>query len=367
MKIQHIGESQIIMSNPNSKHDYFAWPTIARLQNGKIAVTASGFRLAHVCPFGKMVISYSEDDGETYTLPAPVIDTPLDDRDAGILAFGEKNVIVTSFNNRRESQRKALENAKSSPEYAVSKLPQYTAAYIETITDEEEERYIGSTFRISHDCGVTFGELKKSPVTSPHGPILKKDGTVLYIGNHFDGISTENILEAHIIHEDGTSEYVSSLPPIYRNGKRLNSHEPHALELDDGTILCHIRVESSDFFFSTYQTESMDGGKTWTEPHQILDHIGGAPSFLIRHSSGVIISVYSYRKQPYGIKAMFSYDNGKTWDIGYDINSCPLYVDLGYPATIEMADGSLLTVFYASLSPDQHPVILQQRWKMIKD
>ena len=90
MKIIRIGEPKIIMNNPYSLHNYFGWPTVARLQNGKLAVVASGFRLEHVCPFGKAVISYSEDEGEHYTAPAPVIDTVLDDRDGGILAFGER-------------------------------------------------------------------------------------------------------------------------------------------------------------------------------------------------------------------------------------------------------------------------------------
>ena len=102
MKIVRMGEPQTVMSNPESRHNYFGWPSIARLQNGKIAVVASGFRLRHICPFGKTVISYSEDDGETYTAPAPVIDTVLDDRDGGIVPFGEKGVIVTSFNNSVE-------------------------------------------------------------------------------------------------------------------------------------------------------------------------------------------------------------------------------------------------------------------------
>ena len=110
MKVITIGDLKVIMSSHHSKHNYFGWPTATRLQNGKIAVVASGFRLRHVCPFGKTVISYSEDDGETYTYPAPVIGTPLDDRDGGIVAYGEKNVIVTSFNNSAEFQRQYAEN-----------------------------------------------------------------------------------------------------------------------------------------------------------------------------------------------------------------------------------------------------------------
>ena len=94
-----------VMQNRDSLHSYFGWPTVARLQDGRLAAVASGFRRTHVCPFGKAVISYSEDGGRTWSAPSPIIDTPLDDRDAGILPFGENSVIVTSFNNSVEFQR----------------------------------------------------------------------------------------------------------------------------------------------------------------------------------------------------------------------------------------------------------------------
>ena len=359
MKITQIGDAKIIMSNPHSKHNYFGWPTAARLQNGKIAVTASGFRLAHVCPFGKMVISYSEDEGESYTAPAPVIDSPLDDRDGGILAFGEKNVIVTSFNNRREAQREWLKN-QHLPQ-STSQVP-YAAAYLNTITDEEENYFIGSTYRISEDCGVTFGEIKKSPVTCPHGPLVKNDGSILWIGNHFEGVY-ENRLLAYEIHMDGTAEYMGAIPMIMENGEILNSDEPHAMQLEDGTILCHIRVGGgTPFHFSTYQSESTDGGRTWTVPHAVLDYFGGAPAHIMRHSSGTLISVYGYRAEPFGIKAMFSKDNGKTWDVGHDVYIDNVSGNLGYPSTVELKDGSLVTIFYAHPSAEEPAVIMQQHW-----
>ena len=147
MKIRLIGQTQTILSNPHSRHGYFAWPTVARLQDGKIAVGASGFRVEHVCPFGKAVISYSFDNGNTYTLPAPVIDTPLDDRDAGICTFGESGVIVTTFNNTADFQR---ENNTDD---------EYVQRYIDTITKEDEEKYLGALFRVSYDCGITFSEI----------------------------------------------------------------------------------------------------------------------------------------------------------------------------------------------------------------
>ena len=50
MKIVKLGDPKIIIDNPHSRHNYFGWPTATRLQNGKIAVVASGFRLKHICP-----------------------------------------------------------------------------------------------------------------------------------------------------------------------------------------------------------------------------------------------------------------------------------------------------------------------------
>ncbi|MBQ1244426.1 MAG: exo-alpha-sialidase, partial [Clostridia bacterium] len=111
MKIEKIGGLQTVMSNPDSKHNYFGWPTIARLKNGRIAVAASGFRLKHVCPFGKTVLSISEDECKTFSRPMPIIDTPLDDRDGGLMTFGEAGVMITAFNNTADFQRQQVGGA----------------------------------------------------------------------------------------------------------------------------------------------------------------------------------------------------------------------------------------------------------------
>ena len=62
---------------------------------------------------------------------------------------------------------------------------------------------------------------------------------------------------------------------------------------------------------------------------------------------------------------MFSADNGATWetpnDFLYESNLGP---DLGYPATVELSDGSLLTVFYAGTEPGGPVVIKQQKWHL---
>ena len=351
MKIVKIGGTKTVMSNPGSLHSYFAWPTAARLQNGQIAVVASGFRRRHVCPFGKTVISYSADEGESYTPPAPVIDTVLDDRDGGILPFGENNVIVTSFNNTVDFQRRS---AKSS----------YDLAYLELITPQQEENALGATFRISNDGGVTFGPVHKSPVTSPHGPTQLSDGTLLWVGRTFSAENTrrqDDCIKAYQIRPDGSMTHVGTIENIQVQDIAAFSCEPHAIVLESGRVLAHIRVQAEGLF-TIYQTESDDNGRTWTKPVPVLPALGGSPPHLLRHSSGMLICTYGYRKAPFGIKAMFSRDGGKTWDAGHDLYINHISADLGYPSTVEMKDGSLLTVFYAHPEQGGPAVIMQQKW-----
>lgn len=348
MNIKLIGKAKIIMSNPDSKHNYFGWPTVARLNDGKILVGASGFRLQHVCPFGKAVLSYSYDNGETYTYPAPIIDTPLDDRDAGICTFGERGVIFTSFNNRADFQRD------------YNKDSGYAQNYLDTVTTEDEEKYLGANFRISYDNGVTFGKLMPSPVTSPHGPTELRDGRVLWVGNNFNNYEA-GLEVVEINTKTGETEYVGK---ITTDEEGLVLAEPHLLELPDGKLICHIRGEGGDRF-TIYQTFSSDGGKTWTNPERLLDETGGAPPHLILHSSGVLICTYGRRKPPYGIMAMISTDYGKTWEKDLRLYESKLDEDdLGYPTTIELSDGSMITVFYAPASEDRHCEIFQQKWSL---
>ena len=349
MKIELIGKPQTIMSNPHGRHNYFGWPTASLLQNGVIAVGASGFRLDHVCPFGKAVISYSYDNGKTYTRPAPVIDTPLDDRDAGICTFGNSGMIFTSFNNSAEFQRSCNQDNE------------YVQSYINTITEEEEKKYLGALFRISNDCGITFGEIIHSPITSPHGPTELKDGTIIWAGNNFNDIYSG--IEVHKLNpENGETELLGK---ITLDRKDVFLNEPHLVELPDGTLICHIRAEDDNStVFTIFQSFSYDKGKTWTTPEMILDETGGAPPHLKLLRSGILLCTYGRRKMPYGIMAMVSPDGGKSWKKDLRLYESYGSDDLGYPSTVEFDDGTLLTVFYATDSDDEPCEIIQQRWKI---
>ncbi len=356
MKLTFLEEPRVIMSNPASKFNYFAWPTVARLKNGKIAVAASGYRQKHACPFGKAVLSFSEDGGKTYTMPAPIIDTATDNRDGGLTPFGESGLILTSFTVPNDFYRK---NGDA-----------FANAYLDTVTEEECARTPWANFRISHDNGVTFGPLMGSPISSPHGPLELSDGTLLWVGKCHDytgELQGNTTIRAYKILPDGTMEYVGTIPNTETKEDNTFTAEPHCIELPDGTLIAHIRIQKNGVgryeLFTLAQSESYDKGKTWTEPHLIAGELGGAPGHLLRHSSGVLISTCGCRQKPVGIKVLFSLDNGKTWDGHYDLYVNDISGDLGYPSSIELEDGSVLTVFYAHPTDKDEPaVIMQMKW-----
>ena len=362
MKIELLGSPQVIMDNPGSLHNYFAWPTVTRLRDGRIAAAASGYRLAHICPFGKAVMAVSTNEGETYTLPAPIIDTVLDDRDAGLCPFGVSGLILTSFNNTVEFQRRAGQGKE------------YRDAYLDRVKPEAEAAAIGANFRVSFDNVTTWGPLYHSPITSPHGPTVLHDGTILWLGRTFSESNTfrpgYDCVKAYAIDPaTGEMTYRGEIEHICDGEIALLSCEPHAMQMPDGRIVCHIRVQGGDperKFFTIYQSESTDGGYTWTTPVMLLDREGGSPPHLLRHSSGVTLSTYARRKDDYSIRVMLSPDDCRSWETEFVLACHDVTPDLGYPSTVELNDGSLLTVYYAHPAKGKPAVIMQQKWRIVK-
>lgn len=353
MKIKIIDSLKTICSNETGMHKYFGWPSVARLQDGSLAMVASGFRLSHICPFGKLIMCRSYDEGKTWTAPEILMDTPLDDRDGGICTFGDKGVIVCSFNNHVDFQRN----------YQGESL--YRKAYLDEVEKAGDfEKYLGSTIAISNDGGKTFGDIKIVPISSPHGPCELSDGTILYVGRIFNDHNRPTHLECHTMTPDGETKFLSKIEDV---SPEVLSCEPHAIQLPSGRILVHIRVQGGPKqLFTIYQSVSDDMGKTFSKPVKLLADNGGSPAHLINHSSGATVSVYGYRTVPFGIRAMFSYDDGNTWDTDNVILDQESSGDLGYPASVELEDGNILTVLYTHEPGKPHTVIRQIIWNFEK-
>jgi len=119
--------------------------------------------------------------------------------------------------------------------------------------------------------------------------------------------------------------------------------EPALGLLSSGKILCMMRATEQGYL---YQSESNDGGKTWSCPFRT--DIWGFPANLLVLKDGRVHCSYGYRKPPYGVRAVISEDEGRTWDIRNEIviRNDGLHGDLGYPSSVQLDDGSVLTVYY---------------------
>jgi hypothetical protein len=134
------------------------------------------------------------------------------------------------------------------------------------------------------------------------------------------------------------------------------------VEASDGTLIAQIRNHNTANNLETLQSESHDGGKTWSGPHSI--GVWGMPSHLLRLRDGRLLMTYGHRRAPFGNQARISTDNGKSWSDAMIVSGDGTNRDLGYPSTVELADGTLLTVWYEQRKESDRAVLRQARWKL---
>jgi hypothetical protein len=73
---------------------------------------------------------------------------------------------------------------------------------------------------------------------------------------------------------------------------------------------------------------------------------------------------YGYRRVPFGNQARLSSDHGRSWSEPITISADGHSGDIGYPSTVELADGDLLTVWYEALAGSPRAVLRQARWRL---
>ena len=99
----------------------------------------------------------------------------------------------------------------------------------------------------------------------------------------------------------------------------------------------------------TLVSESHDAGKTWSPVRKVVSK--GECTHVSVTNRGTTILTYGYRTQPFGIRVWPSYDKGQTWKPGdaAALRSDGAMRDLGYPRTIQLPNGKLLTIYYFNI------------------
>ena len=340
--------------------DYIGWPTIGRKADGELMVVFSGARDSHVCPYGKTQLVRSRDGGESWSPPETINNTPMDDRDAGIVVMRSGTIVVSWFTGA------GWRNLDRYIERVGAAVVDQWRRHYDKIGQEVLEQWDGPWTRRSTDGGQTWEPAVHSVASAPHGPIELRDGRLLFVGNgKVDGESS--LVSAESTDEARSWRLIGTVPVPEEEAEGSRYYEPHPVELPDGRIVCLWRYEHREQHGQDShlrQTESRDGGKTWTVTQPTA--MWGYPPHLLRLRSDDLLVTYGYRLPPFGQRACLSHDGGSTWDMENEIvlRDDADNDDLGYPASLELELGELLTVYYQIDQPGEKPSLMATRWSL---
>ena len=137
--------------------------------------------------------------------------------------------------------------------------------------------------------------------------------------------------------------------PLARGEPDLGYNEPALGTNAAGHVIALLRTAETlrDRGF-LYQAASTDRGLTWSAPRNT--GMWGYPAHILTLPDGRLLATYGVRRAPMGIRATLSRDGGQTWATN---ETAVLRADgrgngsdLGYPITVPVEDGVLLTVYY---------------------
>ena len=244
-----------------------------------------------------------------------------------------------------------------------------------------EQNRAGSFVKLSSDYGKSWGEAIQMPISAPHGAVKTVSGRLLYLGRETQGtfnrydknaddsadptpVEDRGIIFLYESFDDGkTWERLSRVkyPDDVTPDKFC---EPHIVELQNGELIAAIRVHDHPTVYDNYTVyfaSSTDGGKSWSDMWK-LGHYGSPPHLCLLKDGSVVVT-YGRRTEPHGIRAVVSTDGCRTFSEEFILwdSHCG---DLGYPATVQLEDGSLVTVHYQRYENDGRTSIVYTKWEI---
>jgi sialidase-1 len=333
-----------------SPSEYCAWPSIARTSGPDLVVLFTRTE-EHLGPNGAILLSRSTDNGNTWLPPVVVLDSPIDDRESGITTLRDGRIVghFWSTFHTKESYERLAPNS-----YGRDLIDRW----IEIVGRPEyrdAKKNSGASMAVSSDGGRTWMKPARGH-DSVHGGIELADGSLLLASYR----ESPESISVHIA--DSAAGVWRQLATIVSpHPESLSFCEPHMLQLKTGRVIMMIRAvthpyNDRDLRCVLWESYSDDNGKTWVAP--FATPLWGYPPHVILLADGKVLCTYGYRRPPYGQRACLS-DDGVNWSLQNELvlrDDAP-NGDLGYPASVELERGVILTVYY---QPEVPPGTIQR-------
>lgn len=315
------------------------------LDNGELLITARE-ATEHIAADGDVIMLRSRDRGKTWGDKMVIGNRKdLDEREGCGLQLRDGTIVMAIFYN-------SIYRPDGSYEFGWETKLKFGAG----------KRFLGTYIITSRDNGRTWSEpnfidTKGMPFTDTEGPadapVEMADGSILMpvMGYNVRGdIKNQAAVILKSADRGKTWTYLSTIAEDPGN-KLGHFQEPALVLTKSGRLIAAMRNDGpAKALWTNY---SDDGGKTWTAPKE--SPMIGHPADLTQLADGRVLCTYGVRPgthgDPGGIRAAFSHDNGITWDIQNEVKIRRdfLNFDIGYPESLELSDGNILTVYYFNL------------------
>jgi hypothetical protein len=315
-----------------------AWPNLMRLPDGTLLAIVFN-QPCHGRWEGDVDCWASTDNGESWRFrgrPAPhEAGANRMNVAAGPAANGDVLVLASGWSHRGKPYEEPVPFSQAST----------LAAWVCRSSDQ------GRTWRKT-------GVLPKPPADAttqyiPFGKIERAEDGSLRVSAYM-GISSERNASYMLASaDDGNTWTLRSMIAENRN-------ETDLLPMGGGRWLAIARgaIRHQD---NVNLFESLDDGKSWS-PAQPLSLPRQHPGHLLRLADGRLLATYGNRcPGAFGVDARMSWDNGSTWLYPIRVSSMTSN-DGGYPASVQLADGSVVTAFYQQVSGPYHYEMVVTSW-----
>ena len=330
------GESDIFVGRRGRLTRYLVcpmagfFPVLNEIGNGRLLVVFRTGAL-HIGITGTLAASISEDGGKSWSDPVEITRRWEDSRNpaVGVNAAGE--IVVAFWKAGMHAYRDAGNGLRWDREASGAPRSQTVADHF-VVT--------------SRDAGRTWSEPRPLmtellTLVDCYGRILTLlDGTLLMSGYGWSYDKGERSRDTAMLIRSTDGGITWGNESIVAVGYNETSYA-----LLPGGVLVGAGRSSENAHISVFRSE--DGGETWSDPVAVTRH-GEIPADLTLLRSGKLLMTFGRRIRPTGCGALVSEDGGATWNSSGEVLLAGdgETSDVGYPSTVELDDGTIVTVLY---------------------
>lgn len=319
-----VGVPEAVLAAPGYGHA--AFPHAVRLRDGDVLMSwREGDQHMHAPSRLVFARFRLEGDSVRQVETGELLDTPEDEREAGLVQLADGTVLANAFVGTFTSYEADGERWR----LVVMRSSDGGRTWPDTVNvDPAAVRTSG---------GRAFRWL------ATRGAVVERTGGELLMPV-YGLLLGDRRHSSHVLRSTDAGRSWQYVGQVARDADQGLHYNETSLLVSGTAVVAVYRSEDQHL----RQSISTDGGRTWSRPAK--PGLWGVPPHLLRLDDGRVLLTRGYRRDRMGVRYALSTDDARSWDPGVEgvlASDCET-ADCGYPSTVQLRDGSLLTVYYAT-------------------